>query len=310
MNTMRWVLWLALLLFTRVATAAAPSTAEALFREGNELLRSHRYAEAVRRYQASFDLSHSAKALLNLGIALTQLERNVEAEDALAAYLADPKSNPQKRVFAENLLTTARSRIVRLRIETEERGIEITVDAKPAGTTPLAEPIRLDAGTHTVVARKGTRMTVETVALEHAQKEVRLRIRLASARRTRPAPRPAVSAPGPSTQRVLSWVSGSLGVVALGVGTAYGLDARAKWREAKAYCPDARCVASGDLNRDDEARTSARISTIAFAAGGAALIGAAALWFTAPAEEEARPLHAGVAVGSGDAALLVGGAFQ
>lgn len=289
--------------------ADAPSAAEALFRQGNELLRSHRYAEAVRRYQASFDLSHSAKALLNLGIALTQLDRNVEAEDALTAYLGDPKSNPDKRAFAETLLSTARARVVRLRVEADEPGIEVTVDAKRVGTTPLAEPIRLDAGTHAVVARKRTRMMVETVALTPTQGEVSFRIRLEPVRTPSP-PRPAARPSGPSTQRVLSAISGSLGVVALGVGTAYGLDARAKWRAAKDYCPDARCVASEDLNRDDEARTSARISTIAFVTGGAALIGAAALWFTAPDGQEARPLHAGVTFGSGNAALLVGGGFQ
>jgi hypothetical protein len=109
---------------------------------------------------------------------------------------------------------------------------------------------------------------------------------------------------------VLAWISGSVGVVALGVGTAFGLDARAKWRDAQDSCPDARCVASEDLSRDDEARTSARISTIAFVGGAAALVSAAVLWLTAPDAQETRPLHAGVAVGSDTAALLVGGAFQ
>ncbi|HEY6557031.1 MAG TPA: hypothetical protein VI072_07145 [Polyangiaceae bacterium] len=301
-------LLVALLLFTSVV-GAAPS-AETLFRQGNELLRSHRYTEAARRYQASYALSRSAKALLNLSIALTELDRNVEAEDALTAYLADPAANPGKRAFAETLLASARARVVRLRIETEEPGVEITVDARLVGTTPLAQPIRLDAGTHTVVARKSPRMAVETVALSHGQGEVRFRIRLDRAAPTAPAPSPPPPAPGGDTQRVLAWISGSVGVVALGVGTAFGLDARAKWRDAQDRCPDARCVASEDLSRDGEARTSARISTIAFVGGGAALIGAAVLWFTAPDPQESRPLHAGVAIGSDNAALLVGGAFQ
>jgi tetratricopeptide (TPR) repeat protein len=307
---MRLRLLLVLLLLTQVASADAPSAAEVLFRQGNELLRSHRYAEAVQRYRASFALSNSAKALLNLGIALTQLDRNVEAEDALTAYLADPSANPGKRAFAASLLAAARARVVRLRVEGDEPGVAISVDSKPVGTTPIAEPIRLDAGRHTVVARKQGRLAVETIALTPSQQQATLRIRLGAARPAPPPRRPAARSSGASAQRVLSWISGSLGVVALGVGTAYGLDARAKWREAKDHCPDARCVASEDLNRDDEARTSARISTAAFVTGGAALIGAAALWFTAPDETEARALHAGVALGSGNAALLVGGGFR
>ncbi len=303
-------LFFVLLLLSGIANADASSTAEGLFREGNALLRSHRYTEAARRYQASYALTRSAKVLLNLSIALTQLDRNVEAEDTLTAYLADPRANPGKRAFAASLLSAARARIIRLHIEAEEPGVEITVDAKRVGTTPLATPIRLDAGRHTVVARKQGRVAVESVALALTERDVTRRIQLAAVRPTPAPPRSPARSSGGSAQRVLSWISGSLGVVALGVGTAYGLDARAKWRDAKGHCPDARCVASEDLNRDDEARTSARISTVAFVTGGAALIGAAALWFTAPEETEARPLHTGVAVGPGNAALLVGGAFQ
>lgn len=309
---MCWRVLFALLLFTGVAASdPAPPSAEALFAQGNQLLRAHRYAEAVRRYRASYALSRNAKALLNLGIALSELDRNVEAQDALTAYLADPKANPGKRAFAQTLLASVRARTVRLRIEAAEPGVEILVDGRSAGSTPLAAPILLDPGTHTVVARKGARAAVETVSLAQGQAEVSLRMQLRqepAAARPRPAPRAPAPTPGPSTQRVLAWVSGSAGVLALGVGTAFGLDARAKWRDAKAHCPDGRCVASDDLNRDDEARTSARISTVAFVGGGAALIGAAALWFTAPREK--KPLHAAAVVGSNDVALLVGGAFR
>jgi hypothetical protein len=90
-------------------------------------------------------VSRSAKALLNLSIALTELDRNVEAQDTLTAYLADPASNPGKRAFAQSLLGTASSRVGRLRIEAEEANVEVTIDARYVGTTPLAEPVRLMA---------------------------------------------------------------------------------------------------------------------------------------------------------------------
>jgi hypothetical protein len=94
---------------------------------------------------------------------------------------------------------------------------------------------------------------------------------------------PASEAPSRgSGQRALGIGVGIAGVVGVGVGTYFGLRAKSKNDDAAAHCVnDTRCDATG-VDLDDQARTSATASTIAFSAGGALLAIGAALYFTAP----------------------------
>jgi serine/threonine-protein kinase len=76
---------------------------------------------------------------------------------------------------------------------------------------------------------------------------------------------------------------GVAGVVGLGVGSVFGLRAMSINDDAKGHCPQSpRCndPEGPELTRD--AQSAATVSTIAFVAGAALLVGGAILWFTAP----------------------------
>ena len=138
--------------------------------------------------------------------------------------------------------------------------------------TPGGEPL-----TKTFVIREGEKDRHEVVVLG-------------------PAPavsttEPAVGAGGPpgvegrsrwSGQKTLALVVGGAGVVGLGVGGAFGLAASSQWSQAKQECGGGCTGNTGAQSERSKALDSATASTIAFAAGGAALVGAAVLWFTAP----------------------------
>jgi len=86
------------------------------------------------------------------------------------------------------------------------------------------------------------------------------------------------------TQRRWSLVALGIGVAGLGAGAVFGLNAMAKLDDSNAdgHCrADNHCDAVGVQARSDS-KDAATMSTIFFAAGGAALVTGAVLWFTAP----------------------------
>jgi hypothetical protein len=80
------------------------------------------------------------------------------------------------------------------------------------------------------------------------------------------------------------------GVAALGVGLGFGVKARSTYGDAEALCgADLVCdPADYDKGRRlvHDARSTATVSTVLAAAGGAAIVTAAVLWLTAPRSRE------------------------
>jgi serine/threonine-protein kinase len=73
------------------------------------------------------------------------------------------------------------------------------------------------------------------------------------------------------------------------VGSFFGLEAMSKNSEAllPRNCPTStRCYDAG-LSLTSDAKTFATVSTIAFSVGGAAVLGGAILWLTAPSSSAA-----------------------
>jgi hypothetical protein len=97
---------------------------------------------------------------------------------------------------------------------------------------------------------------------------------------------------------------GAVGVVGVGIGAVFGLGASSKWSDAKSNCTAYPYGCSQDaLDAKSSAQSKASVATVAFIVGGAAIAGAAVLWFTAgPSQEK-------VAIGVGPGAAFVRGSF-
>jgi hypothetical protein len=108
-------------------------------------------------------------------------------------------------------------------------------------------------------------------------------------------------------------VLGGVALGAAGGGTAFGLDARGKYSDAKRLCGGvvAQCdpdqVASS-RKRVDAARTSATRSNVMFGAAGAAAVAAAIVWFTAPSLER-KGVAVAPSAGNGAIGVSLVGAF-
>jgi hypothetical protein len=102
-----------------------------------------------------------------------------------------------------------------------------------------------------------------------------------------PAPAPdagAATSSSWSTQKTIALVVAGVGVVGVGVGSYFGVQAFSNWSQAKNDCNSSGSCGAGTTADAEKgsAQSAATASTIAFAVGGAAIVGAGILWFTAP----------------------------
>jgi serine/threonine-protein kinase len=120
---------------------------------------------------------------------------------------------------------------------------------------------------------------------------------------------PDAARSGAKARATIGIVVAGAGLVALGVGSYFGVQALSQFSDSNANgCTGDICRQPGYAVRND-ARASADLSTILLGAGGAALVGGALLWFTArnAASHDATSLAVHVALGP--TGVRVGAAF-
>lgn len=121
-----------------------------------------------------------------------------------------------------------------------------------------------------------------------------------------PALRPAsprAEKTGTPTGRVVAYVLGGAGVVGIGIGAGYGIDAISKNGASNAggHCDSAGCDSTGKRLRE-QALSSATVSTVAFGVGLAALAAGIVLYVVTPGGVEVQP-----SVGASYGGVTVGG---
>lgn len=77
-------------------------------------------------------------------------------------------------------------------------------------------------------------------------------------------------------------VLGGIGVVAVGVGSYFGLKAVSNASDARDLCPNGQCVESRGKTLMDDARDQATLSNVAFGVGIAAVASSVVLYLTTP----------------------------
>jgi len=167
------------------ASNAASSSAEAsvskddsiprarvAFERAKKALADGDLAEAVRFFGYAYQFQPNYAVLYNLGQALSLMRRPVEARNAFEQYLREggEKISAERREKVQQLLARQLAHIGFLQIRDTDEGVELFVDAEPAGTTPIPEPLALSEGKHSLLAKaEGFEPFVEVLALEPAQ---------------------------------------------------------------------------------------------------------------------------------------------
>lgn len=295
-----------------IAHAQASPAAEALFREGRNLIKAGKLEAGCNKLEASEKLESSVGTLLNLGDCKEKLGKTASAWAAFrkAEAMAKRAGDDQKR-YAEakrraNKLDGELSNLV-IQVGKSTPGIVIKRDGESLDAAVFNTPLPVDPGAHTIVAEapgykpfktevsvgKGGKRYVVIPSLERepekpppppAPPSVVIRDSEAPIV-TQPAPRTIVVTETWSGTRKAAVGIGVLGAVGVGLGAYFGTRANDLQSQSDAICPTMVCDDAEALRLNDEAQDNALYANIGFIAGGAALATATIMWFVGGPEE-------------------------
>lgn len=320
---------LVLAAFTTLAHAENPAADEA-FKQGRELLKAGKFAQACEQFEHSQELDPALGTLYNLAQCDAEIGKLAEA---LAAYkeVITRDTNLTRRHAASDAAGKLEPRVPRVIVKTEA-GVTLELDGQPI-TADTLTPI--DVGKHKLVAIKGGKRgpvtqvkvpdegkTISIIAklpVEEGDVEPRTPREERRARAVDKVTEP--SEPGepgvPETDHGSFWVTHrkeiALGTIAVGgaafaTGLVFGGIASSNWNDAKALC-NGRTICSSQMIADqaaalgDSAHAKATMSTIFVIAGvGIATVGLV-IYATAPAKEHQLAVTAMPALDGGSFAL-------
>lgn len=274
----------------RADTDSAEERATKLFEKGRVLARDGRCAEAVPVFLESVREAASIGAMLNLGHCYETLGRTATAHrqfkraEETAVSRGDPRSG-EAHARAEALapaLSTIRISVA----DTTEQHLALRLDDEtlPPERWGIAFPI--DPGPHVLDMSSPRRSrTLETIVVRAGADRASFTVPALVVGPPREVPPPDDSKPG-STQRVAGYGLAGAGALGVVVGSIFGILSIAKHSSVVDRCPAyPTCDASERAVIDNEngsARTAGNVSTVAFVAGGALLVGGMLLVLTAP----------------------------
>jgi hypothetical protein len=126
------------------------------FSVGNDLYKDGRFEEALAEFDVAYRLSGRATALLNVGDCQRQLDEHAAAYDTYQAILTrhGAQLSAADRTAVQRAIEYLDGHTGLLAVTTNVDGAEILADGRVVGRAPLAAPLRLDIGSHTVTVRK------------------------------------------------------------------------------------------------------------------------------------------------------------
>ncbi len=297
------------------AQTSSSDLAREELKKGYELKKAGHCDQAMAHLQESVRLDPEIKALANLAECEETLGKVVIAGKHWRSVqqLAAVGANAAIEADAEKHVAdvTARAAAVTVHVAVDApQGTQVTLDDAPLASADLAAPIAVDPGKHTFVARAGGREP-GTVIVELApgqKKEIVVAPAPATAAQsagppasTRGADPPAPTPPQATPASGVPWkpiglVTAVAGVVGLGVGAVFGIEAMSD--KSSAHCNGTTCASAGSVSELTSAQSAGTTSTIFFLAGGALAAAGATIWLLAPSSVQVSP-----ALGSNGAGL-------
>ncbi len=297
------VIALALALAAAFAAPARAQGAEAetLFREGKRLMKKGQLAKACEKFDAADRLDPTAGTEINLADCR---EKNGQLATAWAMFVktaatAKRTGDGAREAEARRRAVALESQLVYLTIEVPEAsridGLVLKRNDTVLDEALWDQRVPVDPDEYTISGEAPGREPWSTsVVVKTKNKKVEVPVldkrpeakRTAPARSVAAAPPDAEVATSPSEpssftgRRKLALAVAAVGVVAAGVGVGFGLKAGSVEDDANAICPASACMDPHAVDLNKTARRDALYANIGFAAGGAAVIGAAVLWFT------------------------------
>ena len=252
---------------------------------------------ALVEFRRAYELAPTFRILYNLGVVSLELRDYASALNYFERYLVDGAASisAEQRAEVETKIRDLSTHVAHLSVVVDVPGAEIAVDDRPVGVSPLAAPLRINAGARKISARASGRVP-DVRVLELAGGDVtRIELNLLSPRGPiEVQPPPSAEAPA----RPIPWLAWGGTAILTGAAVVVGLQAVAADRDYD----DALDTPGTSRKRLDEADAKAtRWSVAADLLGVSALaLGGYALYLTLrPAESapEAAALELGLSPG-------------
>lgn len=235
---------------------------------GVALTQQKDYGGAVAELKRAYELNPDAAVLFDLGQAYAAAGQPVEAAQALGRCLTEGGAQlpVERRQQIEKEIVQQEAHIATVTVKADLSGAVIRVDGAEIGRTPLAAPIRLGAGVHSLDASLAGYLPyeqkLELSGGEHREVEFAFGQQAGQAGSLVSPP-----ASGPLLSRTTAaYAVGTIGVAALAVGGVFGFRAISKRRDSDRECPQNQCTQRGvDLN--NQAKTAALVSNVTIGTG-------------------------------------------
>lgn len=312
------LLWVAVAsLVASTAHAQTRSTedlaaAETLFREGRALIEAGQTSAACRKFEESYRLDSAPGTLLNTA-RCHQLEGKIAtawAEFHQVAAEARRDGREDREKIATEAIQELEPRLPKLTIEvpseTRVEGLEITRNGSKLGRAAWGTATPVDPGTVIIEASApGFKPWKHQIDIPEAGKA---QVSVPSLEKAPEAPKPPPPAatapvepqrpppdPGSPTEQTAGLVIGGLGIIGIGVGSYFGVQAIGKRSDSDDNCPtingEEYCNADGVASNQD-AQDAARFANLGIGLGVVALLAGTYLYFdgapSGPTEQAAR----------------------
>lgn len=280
------------------------AVARSLFDQGRALMKDGKYTEAMPKLEESNRIDPGVGTLFNLADCYEHLGRVASAWAVFgeAADLARRAGQADRETIARERQNALSSKLPKMRLHLAPPlppGVELRYDDKPLSTAVLENEMPVDPGEHRLRATAPGKTPVELrvriepgsgVAIVElpALVDAQVIAPVGPARPQEPMP-PPPRLEGSSWQKPTAIAAGAGAIVALGVGTIFGLRASSQWSDAQKSCAGKRCDDAGYQSWQDS-RSSATIGTIGFIAGGVLAAAAVLIFVTAPGKDTSPPV--------------------
>ncbi|MGZ3477763.1 MAG: hypothetical protein ACXWUG_31265 [Polyangiales bacterium] len=299
-------------------TTVQKSTADALFKEGKKAMDAKDWDSACPKLAESHRLQPGGGGVLALALCHEQQKRfaSALAEYKEAVFLARRDKRKDREDAASQKVVELEQKVSHLTLRMSDgakaQGVEIELDGSAIAASSIGVAFAVDGGKHVVVAKAAGRVTRTTeisIAPEKESREIVVEPLENEAKKPEPivASKPPEKQPSEpphtSSRRTFAVIAGSVSLVAIGVGTYFGLRASSLHGDVKTNCPDLRCSDPSYVDRNDDSRKFATISTVSFVVGGVALATGIVLFATGGANDSPKQggVRSSVALGLGSA---------
>lgn len=268
------------------SASAEPDASVERFNAGRAAMKDQRLEEAVTQFRASLAGAPSVGAWLNLGDCLERLGRGASAGVAFreAETLARQKDDARAEE-AHHRLARLKTSTLRVAITPSAEIQRAKLDDVDLDVARIGDEQPIDAGRHVLRVTSVSSGTFERT-IEVTTSPQQLRIELVLAREApAPAARPVASRGGTAGggTAVPALVAGGAGLVAIGLGTFFGVRSMGTQGDLERACAAyPRCTSAErtDADRMDAAgRSDATAATVSFVVGGALVAAGVGLYF-------------------------------